>query len=103
MDLEDVASDDHSTDEEQDSDSAFKLYPYFFVFILILLHFIGSFIDDETPIASGSGPNNIRRGVPGMMNTWIIFLPDSTNDYGLKKCASKVTKTRTADNKRDVF
>ena len=26
---------------------------------------------------------NIRRGVLGTMKTWMIFLPDSTNDYSL--------------------
>ena len=34
-------------------------------------------------VDQGPNLNNIHRGVPGMMKTWMIFLPDSTNEYGL--------------------
>jgi hypothetical protein len=53
LDLEAIASEDNSTDnEEQESDGA--SYPYYYIY-LTSLDLIGGFIDDETPIASGSG------------------------------------------------
>ena len=53
MDLEAVADNDHSTDnEEQESDSASSL---FIIILMIQLHLIDDFIDDGAPTASGSG------------------------------------------------
>ena len=52
MDLEAIASDDNSTENEEESDRA--SYPYYYIY-LISFHLIGGFIDDQTPIASGSG------------------------------------------------
>ena len=61
-----IASDGHSTDsEEPESDRG--SYPYFYYYLhLSSLHLIGGFIDDETPIASGSGTQQhmVRRGIP---------------------------------------
>jgi len=55
LDLEAVASDGHSSDSEEEASDRASYHPYFFLFILILITLIGGFIDDETPIASGSG------------------------------------------------
>ena len=31
------------------------------------------------------GPNNLHRAVSGTMKTWMVFLPSSTSDYGLRE------------------
>ena len=47
MDLEAVASDGHSTDDEQESDGVLLLV-YHYRHFIIFSHLIDSFIDDET-------------------------------------------------------
>ena len=51
MDLEAVASDGHSTDDEQESDGALLLV-YHYRDLIIFSHLIDSFIDDETFIST---------------------------------------------------